>query len=138
MLAPRRLLILFLAGSLSIGAASHWLDIYLSGFLPYRFAPLPLNVFWTVLAAADILAAYLLLRHRKSGLVLTLAILVLDVGVNSYATYRLRLFPVLWPLQVQTLILGISLGCIAFLWPRKKASSDVHGSSLQGVPDPSV
>jgi hypothetical protein len=115
-----RSIVLILACSLAVGAAEHWLDIFRSGFFPYTFAPQAINIFWTALAFVDVLAVYLLLRHLRLGLTLTLIIMVLDVGINSYAAYGLDLFPHswLWPLQLQTLFLGFSLGSAGFLWPR--------------------
>ena len=85
---------------------------------PYRFAPLPVNVYWTSLAALDLLAAFLLWRQISVGLVLTVAIMLSDVAVNSYVTYVLKLAASFAPLQLQTLFLGFVLGCVGFLWPR--------------------
>ena len=125
----RRITVFVLAGSLTIGAAFHWIDIYQAGFLPYKAAPLAINIFWTMLAVVDLLAAYLLVRQRKLGLILTLVIMVMDVGVNSYAAYELDLFSAFWPLQLQTLFLGFSLGSVGFLWLDRIVMTDksVHG-----------
>ena len=42
--------------------------------------------------------------------------MVADVSVNSYAMYVLGIFPSFFSLQLQSLFLGLVLGCIAFLW----------------------
>jgi len=80
-------------------------------------APLPVNVYWTSLAALDLLAAFLLWRRRRFGLTLTVAIMLSDVAVNSYVTYGLNLAASFAPLQLQTLFLGFVFGSIGFLWP---------------------
>jgi hypothetical protein len=92
------------------------LDIAREGLLPYRYAPMPINTFWTCLAVLDFLAIYLLWWRRNLGLVTVLGIMVADVAVNSYAMYALGIFPSFFPLQLQTLFLGFVLGGIAFLW----------------------
>ena len=96
------------------------LDIARGGLLPYRYAPMPINVFWTCLAVLDFVAIYLLWTRRNLGLVTVLGIMVADVSVNSYAMYVLGIFPSFFPRQLQSLFLGLVLGCIAFLWLREQ------------------
>jgi hypothetical protein len=123
MTMARRFCVSLLAACLAIGAATHLVEIGRDGMLPYRFAPIALNAFWTSLAAIDLVAAGLLWYRPRAGLLLTLAIMIADVGVNSYAAYGLRLLPQVWPLQLQTLFLGFVLGCIGFVWSTPEAPS---------------
>lgn len=66
-----------------IGAATHALDIWRSGWLPYRFAPLPINIYWTALLPLDLLAAVLVWIWRRAGIMLAVAIMLSDVAINS-------------------------------------------------------
>jgi len=88
------------------------------GWLPYDWAPLPLNVFWTTLVAWDPLAAGLLLWRPRVGVALALLLMVVDVAVNSSVTYGLG--SVDWyanvPLQLQTLFLGFVAGAAPLIW----------------------
>ena len=113
----RTVVLTILTICLVIGGAVHVLDIVRGGVFPYRFAPLPVNVYWTSLAVLDLLAAFLLWRRRRFGLTLTVAIMLSDVAVNSYVTYGLNLAASFAPLQLQTLFLGFVFGSIGFLWP---------------------
>jgi len=48
---------------------------------------LPLNVYWTVLAFVDALAALLLLVRPRARLALTLLVIVSDVSFNLFARF---------------------------------------------------
>ena len=75
-----------------IGAcAVHIADLLRHGWLPYRFAPRPLNVYWTSLTFFDGLAAFLLLCSMRIGLFLTLVIIASDVAFNLFARFGLGL-----------------------------------------------
>ena len=75
-----------------IGAcAVHMADLLRHGWLPYRFAPRPLNVYWTSLTFFDGLAAFLLLCSMRIGLFLTLVIIASDVAFNLFARFGLGL-----------------------------------------------
>src|SRR2546423_8121198 len=68
-----------------LGAAlQHAHDLWQGGWLPYQFAPLAVNAFWTALVFLDLLAAALLLVCPPAGVVLALLIMLAGVGVNSY------------------------------------------------------
>jgi hypothetical protein len=112
----RNVALAILSICLVMGGAVHLFDIASGGIFPYRFAPLPVNVYWTSLAALDLLAAFLLWRQRRLGLALTVTIMLSDVVVNSFVTYVLKLSASFAPLQLQTLFLGFVLGCVSFLW----------------------
>ena len=60
-----------------IATARHASDILRKGWLPYDFAPQPLNVFWTSLTFLDPLVIILLVAgRRRLGLVLAAAVMV--------------------------------------------------------------
>lgn len=104
-----------------VGAGfNHARDLWLGGWLPYRHAPTPMNVYWTSLTALDPLAAWLLFRRTRIGLLLTAGIIVSDVAVNSYAIYGLEYSGWLayGSLQSQTLFLGFVAGSLPYLWRR--------------------
>jgi hypothetical protein len=109
---------------------NHARDIVNGGWLPYTSVPTAVNWYWTSLTALDLLAATLLFIQPKAGLLLTLVIIVSDVGINSYVRYSVRSEG--WygevSLQLQTLFLGFVLGSFAFLvgstvWPRNDPPS---------------
>jgi membrane protein HdeD len=85
--------------------ATHVRDLLRHGWLPYRFAPLSLNVYWTCLTFLDVLASLLLFWSFRVGLFLVLLIMVSDVAVNSLATLELGLHLHLLPLLLQVLFL---------------------------------
>lgn len=105
---------------LAAGGSTHVIDITRGGFLPYHGVPLPLNMFWTSLAALDFIAVFLLWKSRNAGVLLTTAIMCADVAVNSYASYGLGIvFQSFAPLQAQSLFLGFVLGSFAIVWRTK-------------------
>src|SRR5712691_4219596 len=102
---PRSVLILF-AVCLLGACAVHVIDLWQHGWLPYHFAPLPLNAYWTSLTFFDAFAALLLLRQPRIGLALTLLIIGSDVALNLFARFylRLQLRPLALSLQVLFLV----------------------------------
>ena len=94
----------------------HVVDIAHGGWLPYRFAPDFVNLFWSSLAVLDGLAAVLLWTKRRRGLALALAIMLTDVTVNTSMAYGLELPLSTVPLLLQSAFLGFALGCVLFLW----------------------
>jgi hypothetical protein len=119
MLVAHRFALAILSVCFAIGGLVHISDIVRGGMLPYYLAPLPINAYWTSLAVLDLFVVWLLWRYRRLGLTVALAIMVSDVGINSYVVYILKTSPSLVPLQLQTLFLGFVLGCVGFLWPNK-------------------
>ena len=87
---------------LAAACAVHLADLWRHGWLPYHFAPLALNVYWTALTFVDALAAVLLLWQPRTGLALTLLIIASDVTLNLFAHFYLRLHlkPLTLSLQV--------------------------------------
>lgn len=97
--------------------AFHASDIIRGGWLPYRFAPLFLNSYWTALLFLDALVVGLLLGGwLRSALSLAVAIMVTDVAANSYAFLGLGFAEFAISLQLQTAFLGFVLGSAPFLW----------------------
>ena len=76
---------------LAAACAVHLVDLWRHGWLPYRFAPLALNAYWSALTFFDALGAVLLLWQPRTGLALTLLIITSDVTLNLFAHFYLRL-----------------------------------------------
>jgi hypothetical protein len=66
----------------AVATLCHLFDIARGGWLPYTKYAFGLNVFWTSLTFLDPLAIVLLLKRRRAGLGLALAIITADVAVN--------------------------------------------------------
>jgi hypothetical protein len=123
MKALHRAILLLLSLCFVAGGSTHVGDIVRGGFLPYDYVPFPINLFWTSLALLDFAAVLLLWRRRNVGVSLSIAIMCVDVSINSYASYGLKIpFESFAPLQAQTLFLGFVLGTSAFIWQRKPQS----------------
>jgi hypothetical protein len=82
--------------------AIHVTDLWQHGWLAYRFAPLPLNAYWTALIFLDPFAGVLLLWQPRIGLALALLIVASDVALDLFARFYLRLHlrPVALALQL--------------------------------------
>src|SRR5713101_7479125 len=101
-----RPVLIFFSVCLAAACAVHVTDLWQHGRLPYRFAPLPLNAYWTSLTFLDAFAAVLLLWQPRTGLALALLIMASDVALNLFARFYLRLHlrPVALALQLLFLI----------------------------------
>ena len=102
-----------------IGTSTH-LNVLLHGWwLPHH--PF-LNTYWTALTFLDPLVVFLLLRSPRAGLLLALAIMLTDVGINSLAAYLYfdtnGHYAVDYFVQLQSAFLGFVLGSAPFLWTR--------------------
>jgi hypothetical protein len=119
---PLRFILLLYALCFLGGGFTHARDLWADGFLPYPFAPLWPNIYWTSLTFFDPLAAVLVLWRPRAGLVLAVLIMVSDVAINSYVSYGLPDwgFRSGLDLQLQSLFLGFVLGSCPFLWVRVK------------------
>ncbi|TOE31949.1 hypothetical protein CGJ46_17620 [Vibrio parahaemolyticus] len=105
---------------MTIGGVVHLYDNIVDGFLPYDFAPRWLNIYWSALGLLDLLAVYLLVKHRRVGLVLMLLTLMTNVIFSSHAHYTLEILDNNVALQMKTLFLGFSLGVSIWLWNARK------------------
>lgn len=108
---------------LFIAGGTHIFDNLYFGFLPYRFAPDWLNIYWSSLAILDLLAVFLLIKYRNLGIILTLCIMVSNVVINAIAVYWLHVISERLPLHLHTLFLGFCLGSAYWLWHKKARSS---------------
>jgi len=104
-----------LVAGFAVGTVTHTLHLVNVGWIVFDDAPIWMNVYWTALTALDPLAAVLLLYRRPFGLALGAAIIVSDVGINSYALYGLGLPFGFLSLQLQTLFCGFLIGTAGFL-----------------------
>ena len=108
--------LIILSVCFTAGSVLHVVDIAHGGWLPYRFAPDLVNMFWSSLAVLDGLTAVLLWTKRRCGLALALAIMLIDVAVNSYTIYGMGLPLSVVPLLLQSTFLGFVFACVLFLW----------------------
>ena len=99
-----------------IGARNHAADALARGWLPYDFAPLALNWFWTMLLPLDLLAGALLALRKRAGVVVGLVVILADVGVNSWYAYRTDWLDLYRALQLQSLFCGFLIGTAPMLW----------------------
>ena len=113
--AVERIVVGVLVTCFAIGTTTHTLHFLNVGWVVFSAAPTWMNVYWTVLTGLDPLAAMLLLQRRARGLTLGVAIMLSDVGTNSYALYGLGLPFGFLSLQFQTLFCGFLLGATGFL-----------------------
>lgn len=71
------------------GAGQHAIDLATGGWQAYAGVPGWLAAFWATLTLLDPVAAVLLARRRRGGLILAPLILVTDAAANGYARFRL-------------------------------------------------
>jgi len=102
------------------GAFNHVRDFAAWGWRPYSWGGPMLEAFWTALLPLDLLVVALILtRRRRAGLVLAVAIMVVDVAANGFATWRFGVTAFAPSLLIQACFLGYLLGALPFLWRDK-------------------
>ena len=74
---------------LAYGAVVHVVHLVVVGGLPYPDLPVWLRAYFVSLTLLDPLAAGLLLRRRRSGVVLAVVVLVSDAGANGWVNHVL-------------------------------------------------
>ena len=86
---PRTVKLVFVIYTLCFlwATKNHIIDIWRGGLLPYNYAPLAFNCYWTSLTLLDPLAIVLLYYRPYQGMVLAVLIMISDIAVNLYATY---------------------------------------------------
>jgi hypothetical protein len=111
---PRAVRILFAVYALGFlfGTWNHVLDLRHGGFLPYTYAPLAFNIYWTGLTVLDPLAALLLFVLPYCGMVLAVLIMVSDLAVNLYAGCILFAGTPMWD---ATLLSQVAFGFFLFV-----------------------
>ena len=106
---------------LAAACAVHVTDLWQHGWLPYHFAPLPLNVYWTALTFLDAFAAVLLLWQPRTGLALVLLIIASDVALNLFARFYLHLH--LRPVALLLQVLFFVVVVVATLYARRTGAA---------------
>jgi hypothetical protein len=98
-----------------VAGLRHAADVLHGGWLPYHFAPLPINVFWTSLVLWDALSAALLWRWPRLGLPFGVVVMLIDVGVNGWWAGKTGIVGQLgvWTLMAQAAFLGLLVGLLA-------------------------
>ena len=71
----------WIAGFL-VGTTTHIIDLVSGGMNTYGEFPVPLRVFWISLTVLDPLTAMLVLLRKRAGVVLALAVILVDIAVN--------------------------------------------------------
>ena len=96
----------------AVAGLRHGLDVLRGGWLPYHFAPLPINAFWTSLVLWDAVAAALLWRWPRLGLPFGVGVMLVDVGVNGWLAGQQGIVGQLgvWTLVAQAAFLGLLVG----------------------------
>lgn len=108
--ARRAFAVVFACG-FAIGSLNHGRDLLQGGLLPYRTVPTLVNAFWTALCPLDLVLAVLVWIRARAATAAGIAVLLADVGVNSWLAYFSGLHVASFePLQVQTVFLGFVLG----------------------------
>jgi hypothetical protein len=74
---------------LAYGTLVHIAQLVAAGFAPYPALPGWLRVYFVSLTLLDPLAAVLLARRRRAGVVLAVAVLLTDAAANGWANYAL-------------------------------------------------
>jgi hypothetical protein len=125
-----RIIISIYVLAFAAASAFHAADVIRWGWLPYRFAPLPLNAFWTALLFLDpIVVGLFFVGRLRSAVIFAICIMVADVAANSYAFFGLGYPEFAVSLQLQTAFLGFVLGSAPYLW--RKATRKPRLPSLE-------
>ena len=86
---PTRVVAAAAVAVLAYGTAVHVVQLVANGGDPYPALPGWLRAYFVSLTLLDPLAAVLLARRRRSGVVLAVAVLVTDAAANAWANYAL-------------------------------------------------
>ena len=84
MAAARRIVLSIWSLCFLAGAFNHARALIGGGWHAYDFAPPLLAMFWTALLPIDLVVVALLWTHRAAGVWLGLAVMIADVGANSW------------------------------------------------------
>ena len=137
-----RLALAVYLGGFGYGAVTHAADFVRFGWWPYQTGPAAFTLFWNMLVFLDAaVVALLLAGWRRAGLLLAVAVMVVDVAVNSYAVFAFDWTGFQSAVLVQAAFLGFILGSVAFLWPgsaaagRGEGAAGERGSAFEGDQD---
>lgn len=78
----RLLLVVYIIG-FAVGTTTHSIELIKGGFLPYTYAPLWKNIYWTSLTFLDFAVILLILTSIKPAMIVSVLIIVSDVIINS-------------------------------------------------------
>lgn len=84
-----RIIVLAIVVVLAYGTAVHVVQLVASGFNPYQGLPAWLRIYFIALTVLDALAAVLVARRHRGGVVLMVVVLVSDAAANGFANYGL-------------------------------------------------
>ncbi len=118
--APRRVRVVAAATVLLLayGTVVHVVQLLAAGLAPYPELPGWLRGYFIALTVLDPLAAVLLARARRTGVVLAVAVLVTDAAANGWANLALDASPGLTAGRVgTTVITGLALVLLAAARP---------------------
>ncbi|MCZ2828079.1 hypothetical protein O2W14_04425 [Modestobacter sp. VKM Ac-2986] len=103
---------------LGYGTVVHVVQLVAADLAPYPALPGWLRGYFTGLTVLDPLAAVLLARARRSGVVLAVGVLVTDAAANAWANLVLDPSPGLTPGRVGTAVLTVlALGLVVAARP---------------------
>lgn len=78
-----KIIILVAAAGFAVGTATHTIELFSGGWLPYTTVPLWKNIYWTSLTFLDPLVILLLFIRLKPALVLANLVIISDVIINT-------------------------------------------------------
>lgn len=113
--AVRRIVLSIWSLCFLAGAFNHARQLIGGGWHVYDFAPPLLALFWTALLPIDLIVVALLWTRRAAGVWLGLAVMIADVGANSWFASHAGFAVLTMALQLQTLFLGFTIGSAALL-----------------------
>lgn len=108
------ILVVWIVGFL-IGTATHVLDLLAGGFDTYAEFPTAVRLFWVSLTILDPITVVLLALRRLAGVILALAVILVDIAVNWTVFVTLAGFP-LFAVVNQTLFAVVLLTTAPMLW----------------------
>jgi len=80
--AIKLLLIIYIVG-FTIGTTNHAIGLVKGGFLPYTYAPLWKNIYWTALTFVDLFAVFLIIKSLIPALWISNLIMISDILINT-------------------------------------------------------
>ncbi len=101
---------------LTIGGVVHLYDNIVDGQVSYDFEPSWLIFYLKSLGALYLLAAVLLIRSRRIGLIFMLLILLTNMVLSAHTQYAFDILNTHIAIQMNTLFLGFSIGVSIWLW----------------------
>ncbi len=111
-----RFVVFLLCLCLTVGGGVHLYDNVINDLLPYGDVPGWLILYWKSLGPLYLLAAFILILYRRTGLILMLVILLTNVTFSPDAYYTLDTVSNHGAMHLKTLFLGFSIGVSLWLW----------------------